>query len=316
MLDLRNCGLDENDCASLLQSLLGCRKLVKISLSENAIGKAAVHLVKFINNSGRTQCLQELHVRKCLIPRSFWQEIMESLGMCKTLTWIDLRCNAVGESVFQLAESIRQWGDNPPLQRLYLYGCSLPEEACCELISALFNCKHLTQLSLTGSKLCEQGLHLKRYLETITDTLEVLCLDGCSIPVDVSGQIVSVLSTCNNLYHMSLPGNTLTGTFSQFVPHLPLKHLDLSDTVLNKEDIAHLTYLLCRSEVPHIKELFLDGNSLHSLHKETSTLLDTCIKHYRNELTVVLSQNDFTKEFEKEWNSRCQGTKIKLDFDT
>ena len=163
----------------------------------------------------------------------------------------------MGESACQLAQSIRRWGDNPPLQVLNLYDCSIPEDACCELISALFSCTCLRKLHLTGCDLCENGLHLKRYLGTITNTLQSLCLDGCSIPVDVMGQIMSVLSLCRNLKHMSLPGNTLTGTFLQFVPHPPLCELDLGDSALSKDDLNHLTALLQRRKLPNLFELWL-----------------------------------------------------------
>ena len=216
----------------------------------------------------------------------------------------------------QLAQSIQQGGDNPPLQVLDLHGCSIPKNACCELTSALFSCRDLKRLSLAGSHLCENGLHLKHYLETIIDTLETLCLDGCSLPVNVMGQIISVLSQCKNLWNIILPGNTLTGTFSQFVPHPPLEHLDLCDTALNKEEIDHLTNIIQENKVPNLEELFLVGNSLNSLKNETETLLDTCIKLHPNNLTVFVHRNNLTEEFRKEWTLRCEGTKIKLDFDT
>ena len=316
VLYVDNCGLHEDVCAELFQSLLGCSNLTGINLSRNTIGKASSHLAKVINNCGRTQCLQELYLRKCSIPELGWVEILKSFGMCKTISVIDLAYNALGKCVPELARSIGQWGDNAPLKELVLYGCSVPKAACCELISALFSCKCLNRLELTRSHLCENGLHLKRYLETITDTLNTLCLDGCSIPVDVSSQLISLLSRSKNLCHMSLPGNTLTGTFTQFVPHLPLKHLDLSDTALNKEDIDHLMDIVQKNKVLNLKELLLIGNSLHLLHKETETLLDTCIKHHPNKLTVFLCQNNLSKEFQTKWASRCKGTKIKLDFDT
>ena len=310
-----NCGLHEDDCTELFQSLLGCSNITEISLSRNTIGNAAPYLVKVINNCGRTQCLQKLYLTKCSIPELEWDEILKSFGICKTITDIDLTYNELGKHLPKLTHSIRQWGDNPPLQVLDLYGCSIPEEACCDLISALFSCRRLTKLQLTGSCLGQNGLHLKRYLECITDTLEVLSLDRCSIPVDIMAQIVSVLSHCRNLRHISLPGITLTGTFSQFIPHLPLKHLDLSDTALKKEDIDHLSDIIGKKEVLNLKELVLNRNSLKSLYKEIEALLDTCIKRHPNELTVFLFQNDLSKEFVKEWISRCEGTKIKLDFD-
>ena len=44
------------------------------------------------------------------------ESIMKSLETCKNLKTIDLSSNTVAGSGHQLAQSIRQWGDNPPLQ--------------------------------------------------------------------------------------------------------------------------------------------------------------------------------------------------------
>ena len=215
-----------------------------------------------------------------------------------------------------MAQPFRQWGDNPPLQVLDLHGCSIPTDACCELISALFSCKRLTYLQLTGSHLCENGLHLKRYLETITDTLETLCLDGCSIPVDVSAQIISVLFRCKNLDHMSVPGNTLTGQFSKFVPHPPLGNLDLGDAALNKDDLNHLINLFQSRKLPNLFALWLIGNSLDEMKDNLEKLLDTCIKDHERQLTIFLCHNNLSESFMETWSNKCKETGITLDFHT
>ena len=114
---------------------------------------------------------------------------------------------------------------------------------------------------------------------------------------------------------MSLPHNTLTGQLSQFVPHRSLNYLDLSDTTLNKDDIDHLKDIIRSNKVLNLIVLYLNGNSLVKLEEKTETLLDTCIKHHAQILIVFLSYNNLTEEFRKEWAGRCEGTKIKLDFD-
>ena len=312
-LDLLNCGLHEDDCAELRQSLLGCINLVEIDLSGNNIGKAPTYLIEIIRNS---QLLQKLYLRKSSIPEQCWGEILNSLGTCNSFTVISLSHNTVGGSASQLTQSIRQWGDNPPLQVLKLYGCSIPEDACCELISALFSCKHLTSLSLAASHLCENGLHLKRYLETITETLEALCLDGCSIPLDISGQIVSLLSRCKNLRHMSLPGNTLTGQFSKFVPQPPLVHMDLGDTALNTDDLKHLTNLFQISKLPKLFQLWLIGNSLDEMKDNFEQLLDACVKNHQIQLKIFLCRNNLSENFKEICRAKCEEKDITLDFHT
>ena len=371
VLDLGNCGLNEDDCAELLQSLLACGNLEEINLSGNAIGKASTYLIEIIRNSRHLQklylkkssipeqywseifnslgtCnnltridlafntvgesasqlaqsirqwgdnppLQQLHLRNCSIPKQYWSEIFNSLGTCNNLTRIDFSNNTVGESASQLAQSVRQWGDNPPLQVLDLYGCSIPEDACCELISALFSCTRLTELYLAGSHLCENGLHLKRYLETITDTLEVILMDVCSMPVDVCGQIISILSSCKNLEHMAVFGNTLTGQFSQFMPHPPLRTLYLGDTALNKDDLNHLTNLFKSSKLANLSELLLVQNSIDTMEDDFGKLLDTCIKHHKQQLDISLCRNNLSESFMETWSNKCKETGITLDFHT
>ena len=313
LLYLGNCGLHEDDCVELLQSLLGCSKLVEVNLSGNTIGKAAKYLVEIIRNSRH---LQKFYLTNTSIPEECWGGILNSLGTSTTLTHTDLSYNALGESASDLAHSIKQWGDNPPLQELCLHYCAIPEDACCELISALFSCKYLSTLTISGSHLCDKGLHLKCYLETITLTLKTLCLDRCSIPVDVMDQIISVLSQCENLNHMSLPGNTLTGTFSQFIPHPPLGCLDLGDSALNKNDLNHLNNLFQDQKLPNLFELFLIGNSLDEMKEHLETLLDTSIKHHQRQLTIFLCHNNLFESFMETWSAKCKETDITLDFQT
>ena len=88
--------------------------------------------------------------------------------MCKNFITVKLSFIILGESGHHLAYSIRQWGNNSVLKILELSHCSIPEDACCEIISALFSCTSLNYLMLAGSRLCENGLHLKRFLDTLT----------------------------------------------------------------------------------------------------------------------------------------------------
>ena len=48
-------------------------------------------------------------------------ELVQSLSSCRHLTVLYLEQNKLGEAGHQLAQSIRSWGDEPPLQELYLY---------------------------------------------------------------------------------------------------------------------------------------------------------------------------------------------------
>ena len=314
-LSLNKCSITEEVCGKIMKSLETCKNLKTIDLSFNTVGESACQLAKSIRQWGDNPLLQQLVLRNCSISEQYWSEIFNSLGTCNNLTHIGLSFNTVGESGHQLAQSIRQWGDNPPLQQLGLYVCSIPEDACCELISALFSCTRLTHLELSGSHLCENGLHLKRYLETTTDTLEALSLDRCFIPVDVVGQILSLLSQCKKLWHLTVPGK-VTGTFSNFLPGPPLKDLGLIDTELNVEDLNHLTGLVESQKLPNLEKLVLCGNSLDQMEDKLEELLEACVKHCDKELIIFLYNNNLPEEFMDKWNIRCKDTKITLDFKT
>ena len=54
--------------------------------------------------------------------------------------------NKVGKAGIHIAEMIRNCGDDPPLQQLWLGNCSIPEEECTEILKSLSMCKHLTHL--------------------------------------------------------------------------------------------------------------------------------------------------------------------------
>ena len=70
---------------------------------------------------------------------------------------MDLGENDLGEAGHQLSQSIRSWGDEPPLQILYLYNCSLTYTASLELVQSLSSCRHLTELNLGENKLGDAG---------------------------------------------------------------------------------------------------------------------------------------------------------------
>ena len=312
---MKNCSILEDSCGEIVDSLVTCRNLTRLVLSQNTIGKYGHQLSNMIRQWGDNPPLQELALENCSILEDSCGEIVECLSSCINLVELNFSDNTVGKYGHQFADSIRQWGNNPPLQELNLFDCYIPKEASCDILNALFECTRLTWLSLTGRQLCEDGLHVKRYLETITGTLEGICLDRCFIPLEVSSQIVSVLSRCKNLYHMSLPGNVLTGTLSQFIPHPPLEHLDISDAALNKEDVCCVTSLIVSGLCPSLAELRLDENSLNEMEDELACLITACIDYQEEELTIYLSGNELSLGFITYWMTKCESTDITLDFD-
>ena len=148
-LYLNNCKLHENDCADLLQSLLGCCNLTDLSLSGNTIGKAVRHLVKSIRNWGINPPLQMLYLKNCGLQEDDCADLLQSLLGCCNLTDLSLSGNTIGKAVRHLAKSIRNWGINPPLQMLYLKNCGLQEDDCADLLQSLLGCCNLTVINLS-----------------------------------------------------------------------------------------------------------------------------------------------------------------------
>ena len=314
-LNLKCCGMSIDNWNIVLQSLVTCKKMTCLVLSDNSLNESAEHLVELLRSWGEDTCLEVLSLWKCSLSPDVCTDLFRVLKASPKLILLELSFNDLEVSGHELARTIRCWGPNPALRMLALRNCSLTEEACSELIDSLENCKSLTALDITGSHLCKNGLKLKRYLESITQTLAVLCLDRCSIPADVCDQIVSVLSSCKNMRHFSLPGNTLTGIFSNFVPHPCLDNLDLSDSSLSKNDLKHLTDLTEQKKVPHLSELWLIGNSLKKAEKELEQFLDVCLKCHQRELKIFLFRNNLSEDFIHHWSTKCKGTLINLDFE-
>ena len=314
-LNLNCCEMSVDNWNIVLQSLVTCKKMTYLVLSDNSLNESAEHLVKLLRSWGEDTCLEALSLRKCSLSPGVSTDVFRTLTASSKLIVLDFSFNNLEVSGHELAYTIRRWGFKPVLQWLALTSCSLTEEVCSELVDSLENCKSLTALDITGSHLGKSGLKLKCYLESITQTLTALSLDRCSIPSDVCDQIVSVLSSCKNLRHFSLPGNTLTGVFSNFVPHPCLDNLDLSDSSLSKTDLKHLIDLIEQKKVPKLSELWLIGNSLNKVEEELAQLLDICLKCHQRELKIFLFRNNLSEDFVHHWSTKCKGTLINLDFE-
>ena len=137
-LYLDDCRLHEDDCAELLQSLLGCCNLQGVGLGGNTIGKASGYLVKGIETFGGYGKLEKFYLNDCSLSEDQWAAILKSLSLCKQLTYLDLSNNRNGNAGKHLADSIKQWGINPPLKVLYVHNCGLHEDDCAPQIYSTY----------------------------------------------------------------------------------------------------------------------------------------------------------------------------------
>ena len=193
----------------LLQSLSSCKQLSHLDLQHNTIGEAGRYLTQAITSWGDNPPLKDLDLTRCSIPEQVWPGLFQSLSSCKRLSDLDLSDNTTGEAGRYLAQSITSWGDNPPLERLYLENCSIPEQVWPGLFQSLSSCKQLSHLDLWNNAIGKAGRYLAQSITSWGDNppLQRLDLGYCSIPEQVWAELLQSLSSCKQLSDLS--GNTI-----------------------------------------------------------------------------------------------------------
>ena len=78
------------------------------------------------------------------MPVNASRELVQALSRCSHLILLNLRGNNLSEAGLHLIQCIRSWGEDSPLQKIYLDNCKLPAEISTELGKCLSLCKHLT----------------------------------------------------------------------------------------------------------------------------------------------------------------------------
>ena len=204
-----NCSLTATASLELVQSLSTCRHLIALNLGKNELGEAGHQLAQSIRSWGDEPPLQKLYLHNCSLPATASLELVQSLSTCRHLTELNLGENDLNEAGHQLAQSIRSWLDDPPLQELYLSKCSLPATASLELVQSLSTCRHLTELNLGENDLNEAGHQLAQSIRSWGDDppLQELYLSKCLLPATASLELVQSLSTCRHLTVLDLEDN-------------------------------------------------------------------------------------------------------------
>ena len=210
-LDLYNCSLTAAASRELVQSLSTCRQLTELDLGENKLGGAGHQLAQSIRSWGDEPMLQQLYLGKSSLTAAASLELVQSLSTCRQLTKLNLGENMLGEAGHQLAQSIRSWGDEPPLQELQLYKCSLTAAATLELVQSLSMCKKLIGLNLGTSNIGRVEYQLAQSIRSWGDEpmLQQLWLHSCSLTATASNELVQSLSTCKQLTELNLGENML-----------------------------------------------------------------------------------------------------------
>ena len=156
-LHLPDCSIPEVECTEMLEYLSKYRHLTHLNLSGNKIGKGGMYIVQMIDNLGLDLQLKLLYKRNCSIPSNMCGEILKCLKQCKQLTYLDLGGQILEKEGKYLVELIKNFGEDSPLQQLYLPNCSIPEVECTELLKYLSEFSHLTHLSLNENGVGKGG---------------------------------------------------------------------------------------------------------------------------------------------------------------
>ena len=269
ILDLERCSIPEQVMAELLQSLSSCKQLIYLDLSFNTIGEAGRYLAQSIRSWGDNPPLQNLDLGFCSIPEQVWAELLQSLSSCEQLVDLDLSHNTMGEAGRYLAQSIRSWGDNPPLQKLDLGWCSIPEQVMAELLQSLSSCKQLICLVLSRNTIGEAGHYLAQSIRSWGDNppLKILDLERCSIPEQVMAELLQSLSSCKQLIYLDLSFNTigeagryLAQSIRSWGDNPPLQNLDLGFCSIPEQVWAELLQSLSSCE--QLVDLDLSHNTM------------------------------------------------------
>ncbi|XP_052445887.1 uncharacterized protein LOC127987559 [Carassius gibelio] len=294
-LDLRGCSITEKQCLILTSALKSNPShLRELNLSRNELlGDSGVkHLSDLLMNTQfklekLDLCRCSITEKQCLILTSALKSNPSHLRELN-LSWNKLLRDSGVKHLSDLLMNTQF-----KLEKLDLCGCSITEEQCLILTSALkSNPSHLRELNLSRNELLgDSGLkHLSDLLMNTQFKLEKLHLCGCSITEKQCLILTSALkSNPSHLRELNLSRNELLGDSG--VKHLSdllmntqfkLEKLHLSGCSITEKQCLILTSAL-KSNPSHLRELDLSCNEL---------LGDSGVKH----LSDLLMNTQFKLE--------------------
>ncbi|XP_076836591.1 NACHT, LRR and PYD domains-containing protein 12-like isoform X2 [Brachyhypopomus gauderio] len=288
ILHLSNCSITEEGCAALCSAVKSnpSSHLRELNLNYNKLGDSGVKQLSALLEDPHCT-LEKLHLSNCSIPEEGCAALCSALSSNPSshLRELNLTNNKPGDSgVKQLSALLED--PHCTLEKLLLFSCSITEEGCAALCSALRSnpSSHLRELNLNHNEPGDSGVkQLSALLEDPHCALEKLDLFSCSITEEGCAALCSALRSnpSSHLRELNLtynnPGDSGVKQLSALLedPHCTLEKLDLSDWSIGQEGCAALWSAMKSNPSSHLRELKLNNKKLgDSGVKQLSALLE------------------------------------------
>ncbi|XP_076836603.1 NACHT, LRR and PYD domains-containing protein 12-like isoform X1 [Brachyhypopomus gauderio] len=285
---LSDCSITEEGCAALSSALRSnsSSQLMELNLTNNKPGDSGVKQLSALLEDPHCT-LEKLQLKCCSITEEGCAALCSALrsNPSSHLRELYLNHNKPGDSgVKQLSALLED--PHCKLEKLHLYNCSIPEEGCAALCSALRSnpSSHLRELNMKYNKPGGSGVkQLTALLEDSHCKLETLQLFNCSITEEGCAALCSALRSnpSSHLRELNLdynkPGDSGVKQLSALLedPHCKLERLDLSNCSITEEGCAALASALRSNPSSQLRELNLnDNNPGGSGVKQLSALLE------------------------------------------
>ncbi|XP_076846679.1 NACHT, LRR and PYD domains-containing protein 3-like isoform X2 [Brachyhypopomus gauderio] len=293
-LDLSDCSITEEGCAALCSALRSnpSSHLRELKLNDNKLGDSGVKQLSALLEDPHCT-LEKLHLSDCSITEEGCAALCSALrsNPSSHLRELNLFYNEPGDSgVKQLSPLLED--PHCTLEKLDLSRCSIREEGCAALCSALRSnpSSHLRELNLSHNEPGDSGVkQLSALLEDPHCTLEKLHVSSCSITEEGCAALCSALRSnpSSHLRELKLnnnkPGDSGVNQLSALLedPHCTLEILHLNKCSIREEGCAALCSALRSNPSSHLKELNMHRNNMgFSGLKQLSALLEDL--HRRN----------------------------------
>ncbi|XP_076835967.1 NACHT, LRR and PYD domains-containing protein 12-like isoform X2 [Brachyhypopomus gauderio] len=272
-LHLWGCSITEEGCASLSSALRSnpSSHLRELNLNLKEPGDSGVKQLSALLEDPHCK-LEKLHLSWCSFPEEGCAALASALrsNPSSHLRELNLTFNEPGDSgVKQLSALLED--PHCKLEKLQLANCSITEEGCAALCSALRSnpSSHLRELNLNLNEPGDSGVkQLSALLEDLHCTLEILDLSDCSITEEGCAALCSALRSnpSSHLRELNLnlnkPGDSGVKQLSALLedPHCTLEKLHLSECSITEEGCAALCSALRSNPSSQLRELNLEYN--------------------------------------------------------